>query len=162
MKHRQQIAFEAPAFYFENAGAFHLRKDEPQANSSLTLTTVLCIDAYKGNKIEWHALAALQIAPQKFLKFGELGYDLQKQLVGICLQLLDGVGDQATTRCEWSNYSLHVKRKVTNVERFFIENRRSLIKRIVTPVGHTQLIGREQAIDEFNFDPLNSGIPKLG
>jgi hypothetical protein len=156
MKYRQQIAFDNPAFWFTNAGLFTLRKDEPQANG-LTLTTTVCVDAFD-DTTEWHAQAALQFAPQKFLEFVHFTPDLQRELIRVCLQLLDSVGEQATTRAEFSAYAMHIKRRVTDLELQGIANRRFFVTEKVEEIGHWDGISREQAMDEFRFDPLANGL----
>lgn len=160
--YRQNLAINNPAFWLENAGNYLLRKDEPQSGSDLILTTVLCIDAFELGNWNWHCTVALQSKPQEFLSFDQLPYDLKKQMVGIGVKLLQGVGDEATTRCEFSPFSMHVKRRLTNVEEHAIRQRQFLSKKMVQEIGHYSSIGREQAIDEFAFDPLNCGIPGRG
>lgn len=157
--YRQNLAINNPAFWLENAGNYLLRKDEPQSGSDLTLTTVLCVDAYDVGAWCWHCTVAVQSAPQIFLSFEQLPYDLKKQMVGIGLKLLSGVGVESQTRCEFSPFSMHVKRKLTNVEEYAVKQKLYSSKRLTQEIGRYSSIPREQAIDEFRFDPLNSGIP---
>lgn len=160
--YRQNLALNNPAFWLANAGNYLLRKDEPQAGSDLTLTTVLCVDAYEGGNWCWHCTIALQVEPQEFIGFDQLPYDLKKQMVGIGVKLLQGVGVEAETRCEFSPFSMHVKRKLTNVEEFAVKQKRAHSKKMVQEIGRYSSIGREQAMDEFAFDPLHCGIPGRG
>lgn len=162
MKYRQQYALEHPAFWFDNVGNWQLRKDEPQRGCDLTLSTIVCMDAYKPGVIEWHVVAALQRSPQDFIAFTEFSMDMQRELVKICLQLLEGVGVQDATRLEFYPYSMHAKRPATNIEAFGVENHRALTMRLVNPVGAMHGITREQSIDEFNFDPLKDKVALIG
>lgn len=149
LTHRQNIAIETPCFTLDAVAQFQLRQDKPLGNGML-LTTVLAVDAF-GDKVEWHASAALQIAPQVFVPFEELDYKEKRILCEECFHLLANVGEQCTQYAEAHFFSFHMKRRVTDLESLRVAQRRIVLPDITAKMGHIDTITAEEAIDGYGY-----------
>lgn len=149
MLYRQQLAFDRPCYWLNDASNVALRKDEPQ-NNGLILSTLLTINAF-GETWEWCAGAAWQSKVQVFIPFDNLTKNLQRILVLRTLELLKGVGEETTQHLDKHEYMLCVKRQLTQIELSAIINKRTFAKKTLRPIGQYSVISMDEAKDHGHF-----------
>ena len=147
---RQKIAIEQPCFAFENMGLPRFREDQ-SLRPGFIVTTVLTVDLFDNQKM-WHAMAALQCAPQVFIPFDELSRDEIRLLCRKAIGLVTGVGVEATQYAERQPHSFHVLRMLTDAEYFQALARRSAVVDVTLYQGHIDTIGLEQARFEYGVN----------